>query len=86
MDIPILLLIILIVYFVTLCILKKTGYKKKIVDKKNSNCCPKCYGILERVRRKNFDHLINSLTFQIFNFKRYNCNNCGWNGLRWENN
>ena len=85
MDTPILLLSILLVYFVTICILKKIGYKRKIVDNKNSNCCPKCNGVLDRVRRKNSDHLINILTFQMFGFKRYSCNNCGWNGLRWEN-
>lgn len=85
MDTPILLLIILLVYFVTICILKKIGYKRKIVNNKNSNCCPKCNGVLDRVKRKNSDHLINILTFQMFDFKRYSCNNCGWNGLRWEN-
>ena len=80
MDTPILLLIILLVYFVSLCLLKKAGYKRKIVDNKNSNCCPKCNSALERVRRKKSDHLI-----QMFDFKRYYCSNCGWKGLRGEN-
>lgn len=85
MDLPIILLGFLIFYFITLCFVKKIGIKQKIVSENCSNCCPKCYKSLERIRRKSFDHFINLLTFQMFDFKRYNCNDCDWQGLRWEN-
>jgi len=84
MDIPILLLVFFITYFIVLCLLKKIGFKKKIVNEHSSNCCSKCSESLERVRRYNSDRIINLITFQIFDFKRYICNNCHWEGLRWE--
>ena len=85
MDAPILLLIFITCYFSTICFLKITGFKHKIVSELYSNCCPKCNEALERVRRNNSDRITNLLTFQIFDFKRYYCNNCEWEGLRWEN-
>lgn len=85
MDTPILLLVFLIIYFTTLCFLKNKGFMKKIVSEKCANCCPKCNEALERIRRNNSDRIINLITFQMFSFKRYNCNYCDWEGLRWEN-
>ena len=29
---------------------------------------------------------MNNLTFRIFDSKRYMCAECGWEGLRWEDN
>ena len=85
MDKPILLLIVLTIYFTALCVLKKIGLMQKVVSEHYSNCCPKCNEALERIRRYNSDRIINLLTFQIFDFKRYKCNQCNWEGLRWEN-
>ena len=85
MDTPLLLLVFIACYFSTLCVLKKFGFKKKIVSDYYTNCCPKCNEALERVRRKKMDKIINLMTFRVFDFKRYNCNNCDWKGLRWEN-
>ena len=85
MDTPILLLVFLIVYFTTLCVFKNMGVMQKVTSENCANCCPKCNEALERIRRKNSDRFINLLTFQIFGFKRYSCNNCDWEGLRWEN-
>ena len=84
MDSPILLLILLIVYFTALSVLKNIGFMQKIVSEHSSNCCPKCNESLERVRKNNSDRMLNLLTFQMFDFKRYACNNCDWEGLRWE--
>lgn len=85
MDTPILVLLLLIIYFSSLIVLKKLGYKEKIACEDSSNCCPNCNQPLERVRRKNNDRFFNFITFQIFAFKRYKCNHCEWEGLRWEN-
>ena len=81
MDFPLLILISLIIYIVILLILKLCRFKEKIKSKKSNNCCPVCNNSLERTRRTNFDHLINFLTFQIFEFKRYFCSKCLWKGL-----
>ena len=85
MDKPILLLVFLTCYFTAICFLKKIGFKKKVVSEHYTNCCPKCNEALERIRRYNHDRIINLVTFQMFDFKRYYCNNCEWEGLRWEN-
>lgn len=84
MDAPILFLLLLVLYVVALFILRDSGYKEKIVCDHCVNCCPNCKEPLERVRRRNVDKLVNFLTFQMFGFKRYKCENCDWNGLRWE--
>ncbi|MBC8265787.1 MAG: hypothetical protein H8E84_02365 [Flavobacteriales bacterium] len=39
---------------------------------------------MERIKRKRRDYLLNHCTFHIFDFKRYRCMECGWEGLRWE--
>lgn len=85
MDTPIILLFCLIIYFIILYVLKNIGFMKKIVSENCANCCPNCNEPLERIRRHNSDRIINLLTFQMFDFKRYNCNHCDWEGLRWEN-
>ena len=30
------------------------------------------------------DHLINYMTLHVFQFKKYRCINCNWNGRKWE--
>lgn len=84
MDTPIILLVFITCYLLTLCFLKLIGFKQKVVSEHYSNCCPICNEALERVRRNNFDRIINLITFQVFGFKRYLCNNCDWQGLRWQ--
>ena len=85
MDTPILLLVFLIIYFTTLFVLKNMGFMEKNVCDNCANCCPQCNEPLERIRRNNSDRIINLITFQMFGFKRYKCNHCYWEGLRWEN-
>ena len=58
------------------------GEKKK--GESFMNSCPDCKNAMERIKRLKGDYLLNHLTFQIFNFKRYRCVDCGWEGLRWE--
>ena len=71
-------------YIMLLFILKKINiWRKKQCDNCN-NCCPSCQEPLERIRRKKIDRIINYITFQIFDFKKYRCLNCAWEGRRWE--
>lgn len=60
------------------------GFWRKIRNDNCANCCPSCSEPLERIRRKKQDYTINYLSFQIFDFKRYKCLNCEWEGRRWE--
>ena len=74
----------IILYVLLLLISKKTNIWKKKECVNCNNCCPDCQEPLERIRRGKIDHLINYLTFQIFDFKKYQCLNCAWRGRRWE--
>ena len=76
--------IALLVYTLTLLILRARGWKRKEVCNNCNNCCPDCKAALNRIKRTKIDKLYYSLTFRIFDFKRYTCDNCGWEGLRWE--
>ena len=57
--------------------------RKKACDICN-NCCPDCGTALNRIARLKTDRLAFHLTFRMFDFKRYICNECGWENLRWE--
>ena len=84
MDFFAILFFILIFYICILLIFRILGVWRK---KKYGNCnnsCPDCTNPLNRVSRKKIDYIFYHITFRIFNFKRYNCNECGWDGLRWE--
>ena len=67
-----------------LFIIKKIAWGKKQSCQNCNNCCPDCQQALNRVERKSSDHFLYHITFQIFDFRRYICSNCGWEGLRWE--
>ena len=74
----------LVSYIIILLLLRKMNIWKKKECNNCNNCCPDCEEPLERTKRKNIDHLINYLTFQMFDFKKYQCVNCAWKGRRWE--
>ena len=58
------------------------GSKKKCSN--CNNCCPDCNLALSRIKRVLKDKIMHHLTFRIFDNKRYVCSECGWEGLRWE--
>ncbi len=84
MDIFLLIFIAIIVYACVLFVIKKIGLGKKKTCKYCNNCCPDCLKALNRIHRKMSDHALRHITFTFFDFRRYCCNNCGWEGLRWE--
>jgi len=82
---PFLIIIFLIItYFILLILLKKLNFGRKTTCSRCENCCPDCQDPLERTKRVKKDYIINYLTFQMFDFKRYTCTNCAWLGLRWD--
>ncbi len=76
--------LVLISYVILLFLIKKLGWKRKKTSGNCSNACPNCDDALNRIPRKSSDHLLEHMTFRIFDFRRYICNNCAWTGLRWE--
>ena len=76
--------IIVLVYALLLFIIRKLGVGSKKICVNCSNCCPDCDLALDRIRRLYKDKILHYITFRIFDFKRYICNDCGWEGLRWE--
>ena len=74
----------LVSYILLLFLFKKMNIWKKKESNNCNNCCPDCERPLERIKREKIDYLINYLTFQMFDFKRYQCVNCAWKGRRWE--
>ena len=85
MDGSLLIFILLIAFVVLLFVMKLLGVGKKEKFETYMNCCPDCKKAIQRIKRLKRDHLLNYLTFLIFNYKRYRCIECGWEGLRWNN-
>ena len=79
-----LVFIIILFYVFILFIFRYLNIGRKKSCKKCNNCCPDCSSSLNRVRRTTKDRIINKLTFTIFDSMRYACNECGWEGLKWE--
>jgi uncharacterized protein with PIN domain len=84
MDQFIAVFIIILLYVLILFIIRYLGIGSKKSSKNCNNCCPDCKTALNRVKRISNDKIIYHLTFRIFDSKRYFCNECGWEGLRWE--
>ena len=84
MDKFMLIFIIIIIYILAIFIIRKLRIGRKISSKNCNNCCPDCGGPLKRIRRKKLDHFLHHITFRTFDHRRYICDNCGWEGLRWE--
>ena len=74
----------LVLYVLLLFFIRFIGYGSKKSIPGCTNCCPKCEKPLERIKRKTIDKILFHVTFRIFNCKRYSCNACKWEGLRWE--
>lgn len=84
MDQFLLVFIIILLYILFLLLLKYLGIGSKKSCLNCNNCCPDCSSALNRVKRNSNDKILHHLTFRIFDSKRYICNECGWQGLRWE--
>ena len=84
MDIFLYVSVGIIVYVLIIILLRKLDYWSKKKCNNCNNCCPYCKDPLERIRRNRLDYFVNYMTFQLFDFKRYKCINCTWEGRRWE--
>ena len=84
MDTFLLIFVSLIFYVVLLFMLRYRGFLEKKSCESCLNCCPDCKNAMVRIKRNRRDYLVNHFTFHIFNFKRYKCKECSFEGLRWE--
>ena len=83
-DVFLILFLFILLYVSLLFTAKNIGWCKKKVIENCSNACPKCKNALNRIPRRKSDHFIINITFRIFDFRRYQCDNCNWQGLKWE--
>jgi hypothetical protein len=83
MDTFLLFFIILLLYVLLLFILQYFGFKSKKRGSNSNNCCPDCGSNLNRVKRIYEDKIIYYLTLGMFDWRRYICNKCEWEGIRW---
>jgi len=58
------------------------GSKKTCVN--CNNCCPDCGLALNRIKRLYKEKILYQISLRLFDFKRYICHECGWEGLKWE--
>ena len=84
MDQFLLVFIIILLYVLLLFTIHYMGIGSKKTCASCNNCCPDCSAALNRVRRISRDKILYHITFRIFDSKRYVCDKCGWEGLRWE--
>ena len=78
------LFILLLLYVGLLFLFRYLNVGKKRIMNSCNNACPDCYNPLNRIKRREVDKYLYYLTFRVFPFKRYLCDECGWEGLRWE--
>ena len=83
MDNFLLVFIIILLYILFLFVIQYTGIGSKKSSSNSNNCCPDCRATLKRVKRFFKDKIIYYLTLAMFDWRRYNCDKCGWEGLRW---
>ena len=83
MDIFLLIFIIILLYVFFLFIIQYSGFGSKTRGRNSNNCCPDCKTNLDRVKRIFKDKIIYYLTLGMFDWRRYICDKCGWEGLRW---
>ncbi len=86
MDRFLIVFIIIVSYIVLLFILRYLEIGAKKESSAWSNCCPDCSLALNRVQRLYKDKIVYNITLRIFEYKRYRCKACGWEGLRWGKN
>ena len=83
MDNFLLVFIIILLYILFLFVIQYIGIGSKKSSSNSNNCCPDCSCTLKRVKRFFKDKIIYYLTLGMFDWRRYNCDKCGWEGLRW---
>ncbi len=77
-----LLAIIVLIYCCFLMSIRLLGLWRKHSCSICSNCCPKCKSPLNRIPKCNLDRILIRITLFIYEFNRYKCAKCQWEGLK----
>ena len=72
--------LVILCYILILIILRFKHYKSRIKFKTCINSCPKCKYPLEKLKTNINIKLLNLITLNIFQFLRFYCKKCNWNG------
>ena len=73
--------LLILSYVFILIFLRFKYYKSRLKSKNCINCCPKCKYPLQRLKTNIKIKLLNFITLNIFQFLRFYCKNCNWNGF-----
>jgi uncharacterized protein with PIN domain len=70
---------IVVIYVIVLMTIKQ--FKLFTLKREKGKCiCPKCNETLKRIEKESMDKTLNYLTLFLFEWKRYSCFSCGWEG------
>ena len=83
MDYILLSFIVVILYILIIFIIKYFGIGSKEKNSNSNNCCPDCKNNLKRERRIFRDKITNYLSLGLMDWRRYICEKCGWEGIKW---
>ena len=75
------IIVVGISYVAILLIIKKLRLLE-IKKVKGKSICPNCKNNTNRIARENKDKILKYLTLFLFDFKRYSCFHCSWEGVR----
>ena len=76
------LIILFFTYLLALFIIKQKKLFKSDSNQSHINC-PTCKNKMKRIERTHQDKILTSLTLYMFDWKRYDCFSCKWEGIRW---
>ena len=74
------LIISIAVFYIIVLITIKQFKLLTLKSEKGKYICPKCNEILKRIEKESMDKTLNYLTLFLFEWKRYSCFSCGWEG------
>ena len=83
MDNILLSFIIIILYIIIIYIIYHLGIGSKERSSNSNNCCPDCKNNLKREKRIFKDKVTNYLSIGVMDWRRYICDTCGWEGIKW---
>ena len=72
-----------IIYITIILVIKIFGIGKHKKNINNKVKCPKCENNVKRISSNSLDKLYTNLSFKLFEFKRFTCFSCYWEGRLW---
>ena len=83
MDKFLITFITVLLYIIIISLIKRLGLGSKKKSSNSNNCCPDCRSNLSRIKRLKKDKIYYYLALGTIDWRRYSCDKCGWEGLKW---